>query len=503
VEALSGAKYAGQVHVLSPDRPYSYPSPLCKKETTMRRPNILILYTDQQRWDALGANGNPEIHTPNLDRLAEESLNFTHCFVQNPLCMPSRISFLTGQYPSTLGITHMAVPVPEDTPTLARLLKSYGYYTANIGKLHFLPHANRDHRAPHPDYGFDHLEISDEPGCYEDAYRAWVRRKAPEHLDNISAGLPQKTAVWQETMNVADGIRHPQERFPKRPVPFQAPDELTHSAFVAEQTSAFLRSQSEDRPFLCIAGFFSPHSPWLVPQSFLDQYDPESFTMPSFPNDIEKRRNDEGFDDSVLRAARHGYYAMVSEVDHHVGQILDTLDESGLKDNTIIVFTSDHGEFLGEHLRWGKGYPSPDCVSRVPLIIRPPQSALIELRSIDTIVEAVDVLPTLLDYAAIQVPPLVQGRSLATMIAGNKTGWHGNENALMEFTGWKSLRTEQYRYIAKAEGQEQLFDLNMPFGEYHNVIDDSRYAIALADMRKQLISRLIDIERPLARTWNY
>ena len=143
----------------------------------MKRPNILILYTDQQRWDALGVNGNPDIQTPNLDRLAQEGVNFDHHFVQNPVCMPSRISFLTGQYPSTLGITHMGVPVPEHTVTLPRLLRNYGYTSANIGKLHFLPHANRDHREIHPAYGFDHLEISDEPGCYEDAYRAWVRRR--------------------------------------------------------------------------------------------------------------------------------------------------------------------------------------------------------------------------------------------------------------------------------------------------------------------------------------
>src|SRR5512136_2295029 len=152
----------------------------------MKRFNILVLYTDQQRWDALGANGNQDVRTPNLDGLAAEGANFNHAFVQNPVCMPSRISFLTGQYPATLGITDIGVPVPEHTMTLPRLLRNFGYASANIGKLHFLPHANRDHRAVHPDYGFDHLEVSDEPGCYEDAYRAWVRRKAPDQLALVS-----------------------------------------------------------------------------------------------------------------------------------------------------------------------------------------------------------------------------------------------------------------------------------------------------------------------------
>ena len=141
---------------------------------SMTRPNILILYTDQQRWDALGANGNTNIKTPNLDRLANEGVNFDRYFVQNPVCMPSRVSFLTSQYCSQSGIYQNGVRVPDETPTLATYLSNYGYTCANVGKLHFLPHANRDHSDPHPAYGFHHLAISDEPGCYEDAYRAWA-----------------------------------------------------------------------------------------------------------------------------------------------------------------------------------------------------------------------------------------------------------------------------------------------------------------------------------------
>ncbi len=134
----------------------------------MKRPNILLIYTDQLRWDALGVNGNREVKTPHLDALAAEGVNFDRHFVQSPLCMPSRVSFLSGQYPATLGITQMGVPVPEELQILPHYLKPAGYKTANIGKLHFLPHANRDHRDLHPSYGFDQLEISDEPGVYED-----------------------------------------------------------------------------------------------------------------------------------------------------------------------------------------------------------------------------------------------------------------------------------------------------------------------------------------------
>ena len=373
----------------------------------MRRPNFLIIYTDQQRWDALGASGNPQICTPHLDRLARASVSFDHCFVQNPVCMPSRLSFLTGQYPSTLGVTHMGVPVPEDTVTLPRLLAPYGYRSANIGKLHFQPHANRDHRTHHPAYGFHHLEISNEPGSYEDAYRAWVRRHAPDQLPFISWGLAPMTEVWQQTMGLQDGIDHPAERFPKRPLPARCRDDITHTAFVAEQSIEFMRQQAHSgQHFLCIAGIYSPHSPWVAPQKYFDLYDPASLTLPSYPPEVDAQRNARNFPDEELRLARQGYYGQVSEVDHHVGRMLAALEELGLAEDTVVIFTSDHGEWLGEHLRYGKGYPAHDQCSRVPLLMRLPGNAA-PGRTDSGLTEALDVLPTILDLAAIpdSAPP--------------------------------------------------------------------------------------------------
>jgi arylsulfatase A-like enzyme len=495
------------------------------------RPNILILYTDQQRWDALGANGNPDIRTPHLDRLAREGWNFDHCFVQNPVCMPSRVSFLAGQYPGTLGITHMGVPVPPDTVTLPRLLRNYGYRSANIGKLHFLPHANRDHRDPHPDYGFDHLEISDEPGCYEDAYRAWVRRRAPDQLDHISVGLPPMTRTWQQAMRIADGIVHPEERDPGHPRAFAGRNDVTHTAFVAEQTMEWLRQQRAG-PFLCIAGFYSPHSPWVAPQEFLDLYDPSRWgRLESLPKTATGQAEKPAPpSEAELRLARQGYYAMVSEVDHHVGRILECLEELGLSRNTVVLFTSDHGEWLGEHGRYGKGYPGPDCVSRVPLIIRWPRDAdggvgfpacpmpeeagrrtLAEAetgqarkpapltgRIVRRIVEQVDVVPTLLEGAGIPIAGHLQGRSLFAADADASGG-----SALMEMGDWKSLRTPGFRYIAHADGRERLWDLERDPGEYRDVAAEPAYAPALAELRHALLRRLIERERPRARVWPY
>lgn len=470
----------------------------------MRRPNILILYTDQQRWDAIGANGNPEIKTPNLDRIAAEGLSFTRYFVQNPVCMPSRVSFLTGQYPAALRITHMGVPVPQDTLTLPKMLAPFGYVSANVGKLHFLPHANRDHRAVHPDYGFDCLEISDEPGCYEDAYRAWVRQQAPEHLDAISPGLPPQAELWYRAMGVKDTVKHPSERFPVEAVPFRAPSHLTHSAFVADRAKDFIQ-RNQDQPWLCIAGFYSPHSPWVAPQEFLDLYDPSSFTLPSYPPEWEAKRaqpENANFVDERLRAARHGYYAMVSEVDHHVGRLLSLLEETGQAEDTIVVFTSDHGEWLGEHFKFGKGYPAHDAASRVPLLLRWPAGIREPGRSISALTEGVDVVPTLLESAGIPIPPPVQGRSLRPLLDAEPAAT-GRDSALTEQTGWKSLRTERYRYVCERDGKEFLWDLERDPYAYTDVSKDSAYAGALAEMRHLLLQRLIQNEQPLPRVWAY
>lgn len=475
----------------------------------MRRPNVLILSTDQQRWDALGAAGNPDILTPNLDRRAAQGTRFTRHFVQNPVCMPSRASFLSGQYPETLGISYMGVPLPEDIPLLPHYLAPYGYRTANIGKLHALPHANRDHREPHPAYGFDYREISDEPGVYEDAYRAWVRAGAPEHLDAISLGLPLAAQVWQRTMGVRDGIVHPAERSPKRAVPFGAPDGLTHTAFVAERTIAFIEQQCA-APWLCIAGFYSPHSPWVVPQRFLDLYDPARLRLPSsrarqpFGRDGGRDADASGGTDDELRSAIHGYYAMVSEVDHHVGRILDRLEERGWLDDTMVIFTSDHGEWLGKYGRYGKGHPADDSISRVPLLIRPPAGrGPVEPAAsvVDTIVEAVDVLPTILETAMIPIPPALQGRSLWPLLRGEASAHSGT--ALTEHHGWKTLRTDGYRYLVEVSGREYLFDLAADPDELEDVAAQPEHATALAEHRRLLLQRLITRERPRARAWTY
>ena len=151
--------------------------------------HILLIHVDQMRWDAPGYAGGQAL-TPNLDRLAERGVVFNNAHAQSPVCMPSRISMFSGRYPSALQIEEMGIPAPEGLQTLPSVLKGNGFTTGIVGKLHFVPHANRDHTLPHPSYGFERLEISEEPGAYEDAYLAWVKTYFPHKTQDVSFGTP-------------------------------------------------------------------------------------------------------------------------------------------------------------------------------------------------------------------------------------------------------------------------------------------------------------------------
>ncbi|MGB3734749.1 MAG: sulfatase-like hydrolase/transferase [Ilumatobacter sp.] len=452
----------------------------------MTRPNVLLIYTDQQRADALGAAGNDQIHTPHLDDLTARGTRFANHFVQNPLCMPSRISMLTGRYPSSLGITHMGVPVPEDTATLATHLGRVGYHCANIGKLHFLPHANREHRDLHPAYDFDHLQISEEPGVYEDAYWSWLRERAPTPASRPSAPLPPARAIWHELMGATTTDIEPRDDYAEI-IPFALDEELTHSAFVADETIEYLSTRRGGAPFFCIAGFFSPHAPYIVPPSFIDLYDdrlepPEADTCGDQAEDLAR-----------CRTATHGYYAAVSEVDHHVGRILSALDANGQRDDTIVIFTSDHGDWLGNQGRYAKGYPGDDPVTHVPFVMTGPQIAT--GRTVDDISEAVDLVPTILEACAVPVPPAVQGRSLLDSLRATAST-RSTRSALTEGAGWKSLRTASHRLLVHDDGTIQVT-------EAATGNDASGDESLVADLTEALLVRLLENERPLPRTYPY
>lgn len=469
----------------------------------MQRPNILLIYTDQQRWDTIAKLGNAEIQTPNLDRLASRGTFFDSAFANCPVCMPSRMSMLSGRYPGTLGIRSNGSEMPEDIDCVQHLLGRYDYHTANIGKLHFKNHASfdRDHRDPHPRYGFQTLVYSDEPGCYDDAYIEWVRKKDPDQVENCRIDTPP---AW-----VGEPIHH-HPRGVTKPYDFRGPEELTHTAFVAEETCEFLRRHRNEQ-FFCIAGIYAPHAPLNPPRRFVERYEAASLSLP-------KRRAGENFEntsDESWRTIKAYYYALISHVDDQVGRILDTLEQLGLTEQTLVVFTADHGENLGDHGLIGKTQ-AYDSSSRVPLIFSLP-GTLAEGRVLSDIVEAVDIVPTLLDVAGLPQAPEMGGSSLLPALANETsldgvTGLVGRPSALIEHGSprnkqrYRAVRTKELLYINYAEGREELYSLSEDPDQLEDLLEKPSApdtVSLLSEARAELIRRSFDSELNRRRSGHY
>jgi len=470
------------------------------------RPNLLFLYTDQQRWDALACAGNPDIHTPNLDKLAASGIRFSHCFANHPVCQPSRQSLLSGQYGDASGRLFNGIEMPEDVECLQHVLKRAGYETANIGKLHFKNHNHRNHRDPHPAYGFDTLLLSDEPGCYDDAFIKWVERQAPDQVDLCRTDT-------HRFYEAGPKVLEDRGRDMWQPYPFEGPGHLTHTAFVGDQTREFIdRRAHAPRPWFCIAGFYAPHPPLNPPQRFLDLYRGVEPRLPRLGPD-DRRERPELTDEHYREITRH-YYALTSQVDEEVGNIIDTLEATGQRDNTVIVFSSDHGELLGD-LGMFQKIPPEDVSSRVPLIVSWPGHIQAGQVS-DALIEAVDFAPSFLDWAAVQTPSFWQGRSFAPLAEGRSDRYTPRDGVYMSIRipgviSYKALRTHEFLYVKPGPGierfehdlrmgrPERLFDLRKDPHQLHNVLNDPDCRETVHEMRNRLLERIFEVEGQLPR----
>ncbi len=467
----------------------------------MKRPNVVLIYTDQQRWDTLGLL-NSSIHTPHLDRLAARGALFDHCFVNSPVCMPSRQSMLSGLYPSTVGTVCNGIEMPEDILTIQQILGLYGYHTANIGKLHFKNHSDRDHREVHPAYGFDQLILSDEPGCYDDAYIKWVEEHDPSQVDNcrVQAPIPDPIPEYQ------DWRRKPVIKPPRgthTPYLFEGPEHLTHTAFVAEETANYIDAHHDDR-FFVIAGIYAPHAPLNPPRRFVEMYDPAQLEAPYMNEDED--RYDLSLDE--WRRVKAYYYALISHIDDQVSRILQSLARNGILEDTLVIFTSDHGEHLGDHGLTGKSAPYDSC-ARVPLIMSYP-GHIPARRHFSQLIEHVDLVPTILDYCGIQVSPQMQGCSFRALLE-DKT-YQERTSAYMEVKvpfshSYKAIRTREYLYVmerSKNRDVERLYDMTTDPHQLQDVSGQSDYESTLTKLRRDFLSRWFDVENqyPL-RTASY
>ena len=457
-----------------------------------RPKHVILITTDHMRYDCIGAHGNAAMHTPNLDRLVGGGVSFGGAFAQSPICMPSRCSFMTGLYPQQTGVTENGQTLPGNfTPTAATAFKAAGFQTAQIGKLHFQPHEDHDldPRARN-DYGFDVLYLAEEPGSYEDAYVKWLRSEFPEYEQLFR--VPRSSS--------------PQRKKERDGRVLDAPWQASFSGWVATQACRYMGAwpRKAAGQFLHM-GFYAPHPPLNPTTEMFAPY--EGLDLPprqrgenewaDKPEPLaEMLHMCDDWSDEQFDTYRRHFYAMVTGVDMAVGMLLEELTRLGVLDQTLIVFTSDHGDMCGDHNMILKGPSFYDQLMRMPLVMHWPDGLGGGQRSVDGLVEMVDVLPTILDLCNSTPPPAMIGRSYAEALrAGSQPETRDDVIATYE-PDWMMLRTEAHKYIRyNSTGAEVLYDLGSDPGERVNAAADPGAAGALTDMRNRMLTRALDASR--------
>lgn len=435
-------------------------------DAQVRRPNVLFIIADDL--NARIAPYGGQAITPNLDHLAAQGVTFDRAYSQYPWCGPSRASFLTGTRPNTVGVIDLNTPIRTHLPdivTLPQYFRQSGYHTARVGKIF--------HQGVPGGVGRDGL---DDPASWDERYNpSGCDMQALDRLVNLTPGIPYGGALTY--------LRH------------ECGDAEQTDGMVATQTIALMReAAASGQPFFIAAGFYRPHVPEVVPAAWFDLYSPEQVaiaqTTPEqlaavLPASRTWTPDHLGMTPDEQRQFIHAYYAATSFMDAQVGRLLAALDELELADDTIVVFTSDHGFLLGEHGQWQKQLLFEES-ARVPLIIRVPGTRNPGQRSPRT-VEMVDIYPTLTDLAGLPHYTRNEGESLTRLLdQPDLESW--TKPALSQVTGGRSVRTERYRYTEWENGRRgrELYDhASDPF-EQANLADDPRYAGAVELLRAML-----------------
>ncbi len=466
-----------------------------------KKPNILWICSDQQRHDTLGCYGNTLVHTPNLDALAEEGVCFDNCYVQNPVCSPSRASFLTGRYPSVTKCRQNGQIISKDEKTLPRLLRDEGYVSALMGKLHLAPASP----AVSPQM---EERIDDGYHVFE-----WAHGHAPKHPTNqyhrwlMEKGVTYQTQTHEKCQWIEKGM----------------PEEHHQTTWCVEKAMSFITECKDyDTPWLCSVNFFDPHPPFDPPVEYLNRYIEKLDEIP-LPNYEEgeldhkpeyqqiqhskststnlkniKELPADRMSDDDHRYVKSAYYAMVDLIDKQVGRLVEALKETGQYENTIIVYMSDHGEMLGDHGLYYKGLTMYEGAVHVPLIIHYPNK--LKTGHYEPLMELVEVAPSLMEAVGVPIYAGMQAKSFwSELQSGNhrpsRDVFCEYYNSLIDGNGKNygtMLRSGQYKIVVQ-HGLElgELYDLENDPGERNNLwFDDTMQSIKL-DLMKKVCDKLV------------
>lgn len=424
-------------------------------QNTSKKPNIILIMTDQQRSDALGCMGNRAVISPNIDKIAEDGVRFVNAYSAVPSCTPARAGLLTGLSPwhhGMLGYGRVARKYKFEMP---RMLRQAGYYTFGIGKMHWFPQ-----KALHGFYG----TLTDESGRVEQDgyisdYRDWFKLNAPDtNPDQTGIGWNEHTA----------GV-------------YQLDEKLHPTYWTGKMAVDLINNYNQDKPLFLKVSFARPHSPYDPPQRFLDMYKNAPIPKPFIGEWADKWEGKEGSKDAafgdfgmdkVMESRRH-YYANITFIDEMVGEIIQALKDKGLYENAIICFTSDHGDMLGDHYHWRKTY-AYEGSANIPFIIRWPNNYKGKLQrgsSLANPTELRDFLPTFLDAAGEDIPTEMDGLSLLHLVQNPDAQWRPfiaieHATCYSSENYWCAVTNGTWKYIwFFRTGEEQLFNLNNDSGE--------------------------------------
>ena len=400
----------------------------------MRAPNLLFIITDQQRFDTLAAYGNHRIKMPFLNRLASQSYVFEKAYVTQPVCSPSRSSILTGTYPHWNGVTENDIPLKPGVTVLPEMITKGDYFKGYLGRTGHLMDADR---VPSPVLGLQERKIY---------------------------SMPPDDYLIENGIMPIDGKSYTKTDRAHLPEPFCGP------AYLAEDSSRFIR-ENREHPFVLFSSIYEPHDPLWGP--FNDLHDPAEVALPdnfsAVPTADQPLKT--RLEQQCVYEREHGnsplrteqdwrkiiarYWGLCSLVDKYIGKILNTIEECGLWDNTIIVFTSDHGDMMGSHRLLGKNVMFEESV-RVPLLIRLPGQKT--SRKISNPVSLIDLVPTLLDLLGQNIPGHLQGKSLKPVL--EDTG-NTSDDVFVQWTGVNYIVTQDLSeepipdYLAKITTREE------------------------------------------------
>ena len=443
-----------------------------------KRHNILFIQTDQMTAFALKQYGNPIVKTPNLDKLAAQGVVFKNAYCNNPICASSRFSMMSGQLSSRVGAYDNAAEFPAQVPTFAHYLVDLGYRTCLSGKMHFV--------GPDQLHGFQERVTTD---IYPSDF-GWTPDWLVEGHQLPPSGMSMRSVVEAGVSERSMQIDYDEEAC------YQAEVKLWEYARSADKS-----------PFLLAVSFTHPHNPFTTQSRYWDMYDHSKINMPSVASiPVEQRdpwsqryyyliRNDEHIvTDDDIRNARHAYYGMVTYMDDMVGRLMNVLEESGLIKNTLVVFTADHGEMLGERGMWYKFNPYEWSV-RIPLIISSPGG--LTGHKADELVSLVDMLPTFAEIASGEtnfkpIDPL-DGKSLLPILYGKPL--ESPNEVSIEFTAEGTfapaliLRQDNIKYVYCETDPPMMFDLDKDKGELKNLCLDKSYSDKAHEMENEILKR--------------